>query len=247
MPTTTRPLIIAHRGNSSVAPENTLPAFESAVLAGADMIEIDVQVSEDGIGIVIHDATVDRTTDGAGPVSALRSTEVRHLDAGSWFAPAYAGTALPVFADVVDLLLRHPDAALLLELKGDWPLEPANRLLAEIAEAGIADRVLAQGFSVAMLRTLQEAAPDLRRGLLISEFDESTLTLGADLGVVALNPPATLVIERPDVLTAIHDAGLEAHVWTPNTAELWAPLVEAGVDGIITDRPDSLVGWLSAR
>lgn len=247
MPTTTRPLIIAHRGNSSVAPENTLPAFESAVLAGADMIEIDVQVCEDGIGIVIHDATVDRTTDGAGPVAALRSTEVRHLDAGSWFAPAYAGTALPVFADVVDLLLRHPDTALLLELKGDWPLEPTNRLLTEVDEAGVADRVLAQGFSVAMLRTLQEAAPDLRRGLLISEFDESTLTLAADLGVVALNPPATLVIERPDVLTAIHDAGLEAHVWTPNTAELWAPLVEAGVDGIITDRPDRLVGWLSAR
>ncbi|TDE91606.1 glycerophosphodiester phosphodiesterase [Occultella glacieicola] len=247
MPITTSPLIIAHRGNSSVAPENTLPAFESAALGGSDLIEIDVQVSEDGVGIVIHDDTVDRTTDGSGPVAALRAAEVRHLDAGSWFAPAYSGTALPLFADVVEVLLRHRGLGLLLELKGAWPAEPTKLLLAEVTEAGIDDRVLVQGFSVEMLRTLQAVAPQLRRGLLISEFDDATLELAAELGVVALNPPATLILERPEVLARIHEAGLEAHVWTPNTAAEWAPLVDAGVDGIITDRPDRLTGWLAGR
>ncbi|WP_159621003.1 glycerophosphodiester phosphodiesterase [Ruania rhizosphaerae] len=237
--------IIAHRGNSSVAPENTLPAFAAAALAGAHMIEIDVQVAVDGSAVVIHDASVDRTTDGAGIVAEMRAKDVRHLDAGEWFDPAYEGTPLPFFGDVVTLMLRYPELELLLELKGAWPAEPTQALLTQVKEAGLTDRVLAQSFEVEMLRTLQTLAPTMRRALLVQEADTQALATCAELGAVACNPSSASVIADPSAATRVHEAGLQIYTWTSNEAAEWAPLVAAGVNGIITDRPDRLAGWLT--
>ncbi|UFU03688.1 glycerophosphodiester phosphodiesterase [Ruania suaedae] len=239
--------IIAHRGNSSVAPENTLPAFAAAAQAGSHMIEIDVQVAVDGSAVVIHDSSVDRTTDGAGIVAEMRATDVRHLDAGEWFDPAYEGTALPLLGDVVALMLRYPDLELLLELKGAWPIEPTRALLAQITEAGLTERVIAQSFEVEMLSTLQTLAPAMRRGLLVEEADERALEACATISATACNPSSASVIADPSVVTRVHEAGLQIFTWTSNDAVHWAPLVAAGVDGIITDRPDRLAGWLEAQ
>src|SRR5919112_1912922 len=105
---------VAHRGYSAVAPENTLPAFAAAGPAGATLVEFDVRTTADGVPVVIHDRTVDRTTNGTGAVWELTADEVRALDAGSWFSPAYAGVRVPLLTEVLDMLAG---ARLLLEIK----------------------------------------------------------------------------------------------------------------------------------
>ncbi|MFC7406446.1 glycerophosphodiester phosphodiesterase [Georgenia alba] len=239
------PRVIAHRGNSAVAPENTVPAFVSAALAGADMIEIDVQVAGDGAGVVIHDDTVERTTDGSGLVADLDVDEVAHLDAGSWFEPAYAGTGVPLLGDVLDVLRRHPALELLLELKGTWPTEPARDLLGTLD--GLTDRVVVQSASVETMALVRDLAPDVRRGLLIGRYDPGVLDVCEELGVMACNPHGRLLLEHPDLVETLHRRDIQLMVWTLNEAEHWAAAAAAGVDGIITDRPDRLLGWLDAR
>ncbi|QBJ96493.1 glycerophosphodiester phosphodiesterase [Rhodococcus sp. ABRD24] len=240
----TRPLIVAHRGNSSVAPENTMLAFGSAVRAGADMIEIDVHVDGDGTFVVIHDDTVDRTTDGTGAVQALSTEDIRRLDAGAGFAVDTAGQRVPLLTDVVDLMVVHPHLRLLLELKGDWEPDQVKQLLGVLEP--VLPRVLPQSFYVATVRALGEVAPDAPRGLLVLGIDEAVMALCADLGVTACNPYVGFVRENIGVIADLHAAGLQTFVWTANEPEQWRLLVDAGVDGVITDRPDRLGGWLDA-
>lgn len=241
------PRVIAHRGNSSVAPQNTLAALESAWRAGADSIEIDLQLSADGAAVVIHDDTVDATTNGSGAVDDLDLAELRRLDAGSWFSPAYAGQQVPTFAEVITFLAARRGIDLLLELKGDWPAQAVQQVVEAIRSAQLGDRVILQSFSSGTVAVLAEAAPELRRGLLIAEADAGLLAQCTELAVMACNPHGALLRQRPELLAQLHAAGLQVMVWTANQPEEWSALVAAGVDAIITDRPDALRGWLSAQ
>ncbi len=241
------PLVIAHRGDSLVAPENTMAAFAAAAAGGADMIEIDLHMSADGEGIVIHDGTVDRTTDASGAVGDLDVAEIARFDAGSWFDPAFGGQHVPLIGDVLELLERHPRVRLLLEFKDPWDEGPLRRVLGEIQDAGLAERVLVQSFFPPVLQTLRTHATEIPRGLIATRFDEQVLATCAELDVVACNPRHTLVAADPQIVDQVHAAGLQIMVWTPNEPEQWEPLVAAGVDGIITDRPDRLRGFLQVR
>lgn len=240
-------VVVAHRGNSSVAPQNTLAAFEAAWRAGAGSIEIDVQLTADGQVVVIHDDTLDATTSGSGPVGGTDLARVRSLDAGAWFAPAYAGQRVPTFAEVVDLLLRRPGIDLLLEVKGAWTAEQVRGVTEPVLAAGLADRVVVQSFWPETVAALREAAPELRRGLLVFEVRDDLLDLCAELGVTACNPYGLLLVQDPGLVDRLHAAGLQVMVWTLDEPEHWAAAVALGVDAIITDRPDRLVGWLAAR
>lgn len=241
-----RPLVVAHRGNSAVAPQNTLAAFESAWRAGADSVEIDVQLTADGEVVVIHDDTVDATTSGTGALAGLDLADVRALDAGSWFAAAYAGQRVPTFAEVVELLLARPGMALLLEVKGSWTMDQVRRLTEPLRDAGLTDRVVAQSFWPETVAALRDADPGLRRGLLVASLEEDLLARCAGLEVMTCNPLGTLLVEDPGLVGRLHDAGVQVAVWTLNEPDQWAEAVRLGVDGIITDRPDRLVGWLDA-
>lgn len=248
--------VIGHRGNSSVAPQNTLAAFEAACAAGVDAIELDVQLTADGHAVVIHDDEVDATTDGTGRVDGLTLDEVRALDAGSWFAPAYAGQRVPVLAEVVDLLVRQPRTDLLLELKGVWTADRVRLLLGPLAEAGLLPRVVGQSFEPDSVAALREVAPQLHRGLLVED-----LPLGPDgaphlaaldglcsrLGVMTCNPDGRLLQTHPDLVDAQHAAGRQVMVWTLDEPWMWAEAEALGVDAVITNRPDRLRGWLAAR
>src|SRR5215213_2070447 len=121
---------VGHRGYSAVAPENTLPALAAAVLAGCTYVEFDVRTTADGVPVVIHDRTVDRTTDGSGHVWDLTLDEIRRLDAGSWFSPAYAGVRVPLLTEVLDLLRPHPE--LLLEIKPPATLDEVKTILGTV-------------------------------------------------------------------------------------------------------------------
>lgn len=246
--------VIGHRGNSSVAPQNTLAAFESACAAGVDAVELDVQLTADGYPVVIHDDEVDATTDGTGRVDGLTLAQVRALDAGSWFAPAYAGQRVPVPAEVVDLLVRHPAVELLLELKGVWTADQVRLLLGPLEAAALLDRVVGQSFEAASVAALRDAAPRLRRGLLVEELpvgsdgsaDLPALDrLCADLGVMTCNPDGRLLQDHPELVSRQHGAGRQVMAWTLDEPWMWDAAGSLAVDAVITNRPDRLLGWLA--
>ena len=187
------------------------------------------------------------TTNGSGAVDDLDLAELRRLDAGSWFSPASAGQRVPTFVEVTAFLGLRPGIDLLLELKGDWSEQAARAVAGVIREAGLADRVLLQSFSPATVAVFAAVAPWLRRGLLVVEAGDNLLQVCAELAVTACNPSGELLRARPELVAELHEAGLQVMVWTANEPEQWAALTDAGVDAIITDRPDALRGWLAAR
>lgn len=240
-----RPCVVGHRGASATVPENTLAAFDAAWRAGADAIELDLRLTADGVVVVIHDDTLDRTTDGSGAVGPRTFAALRTLDAGSWFSPAFAGQPIPRLDEVLRYAASRPTLGVLLEYKGGWTTEEVGLTVASIDAAGVRDRTVAQSFSPATLAALLEAAPDLPRGLLVDDDRREALDLADELGVVTVNPSTQAVRSEPALVRRQHERGRHVMVWTENDATGWADLVEAGVDAIITDRPEHLRGWLA--
>ncbi|MER5356133.1 glycerophosphodiester phosphodiesterase family protein [Kitasatospora sp. NPDC002551] len=238
--------VFAHRGASSAAPENTLLSDEVARRAGADWIENDVQPSRDGVPYVVHDDTVNRTTNGAGRVRDLTAAQLDGLDAGAWFAPAAAGARVPSLAAQLDDL-RTRGGSLLLEIKGPHTRDEVARIVKEIRDHGMTGRVLVQSFEVDALRHTRELAPDLPLALLRGELDADPVAVARGLGLSAYNPADGALAARPGVIAALHAAGVAVNVWTVDAPARWKALDAAGVDGIITNRPAELAGWLSAR
>ncbi|MBD8044017.1 glycerophosphodiester phosphodiesterase [Arthrobacter sp. Sa2BUA2] len=242
-------LNIAHRGNSSQAPENTLAAFASAAAAGAAMIETDLQLSSDGTAVLIHDASLSRTAGSDALVGRTTAARLREADAGSWFAPEFAAERIPDLPDLIAFAAGHPEIAWLLEFKGEWSVS-ALASAAELLQAGgLSSRCLLQGFSRQTVRNLSEAAPDLARGLLIAAAppprqDAELLNFLADVDAAACNPHGAVLAAAPELVETLHSNGQAVYSWTLNQQDQWAAAVSAGVDGIITDHPAELAGWL---
>ena len=247
---------VAHRGYSAIAPENTLPALAAGVLAGATFIEFDVRTTADGVPVVIHDRSVDRTTDGEGNVWELTLDEVSALDAGSWFSPAYTGIKVPLLSEVLDLLqppavpadfTPEGGAQLLLEIKPPATLEQVKNIVGQVAEAGLLERTVVQSFDPAIIRLVGEAAPEVRRGLLRKGFDAEQVAVARDLGIVYCNPSMKAVLAAPETVAELAEAGVSVMPWTANDSSLWPELADAGVAGLITDHTGVLTGWATAR
>lgn len=260
----TRPTVIAHRGASSEAPENTLAAFDAAVEAAEDAaetqdprrpvwIELDLQPTADGEVVVIHDDRLDRTTDGHGLVRAHTLAELQRLDAGGWFdgrravgaARAYAGERIPSLDDLIDWIVAHPVVRVLVEYKGEWAPADITRTVAAFEAAGVLDRLVLQSFQPGTVDALRLRAGDRPRGLLIDmtrRYPE--VELARLLDVSAVNPGWRRVVgETADagLVPAVHDRlGARVAVWTPDEPALWDALVAVGVDAIITNRPREL-------
>ncbi|ROS76550.1 glycerophosphodiester phosphodiesterase family protein [Cellulomonas sp. PhB143] len=241
---TSRPLVLGHRGNASVAPQNTLAALESAYRSGAAGTELDLRLTRDGHPVVIHDRTVDVCTDGSGAVADLTLAEVRRLDAGVRFSAAYAGQRVPTFDDVVRFFAEQPGFEMLLELKGEWTVEQVRPVVEALDAAGLGGRAVPKSFSLATVAALRDAAPHLRRGVLVEHHAPDTVRTCVELGAWTCNPSHVLLAEHPELVGALHDAGLRVMTWTPNAPEDWSRVVGLGVDAIMTDRPDRLLGWL---
>lgn len=235
----------AHRGGSSAAPENTAASDEVARRARAEWIENDVQPTKDGVPVILHDATVDRTTDGTGAVRSLTAAQVAALDAGSWFAPAYKGQRVPTLAAQLDGL-KTRGGNLLLEVKGAHTKDSVARIVTEIRSRGMGSRVFVQSFEPQHLRWVRELAPELPLGLLRSTLDPDPVAIAKDLDLSAYNPSDAALATRPAAIAELHAAGVAVNVWTVDDAARWDALEKAGVDGIITNRPAELAGWNSA-
>jgi glycerophosphoryl diester phosphodiesterase len=232
---------VAHRGYSSVAPENTLPALVAAGPAGATLVEFDVRTTADGVPVVIHDRTVDRTTNGAGAVWELTAGEIRALDAGSWFSPAYGAVRVPLLTEVLDVLAG---ARLLLEIKPPATDEQVKVILAQVADRGLLGRTVVQSFDPQILRLVRDATPDVARGLLRLRFEADTVELARELDVAYCNPAAADVLGDPATVAALIDAGVAILPWTANDMGRWPDLIRAGAAGLISDRTGELTGWL---
>jgi glycerophosphoryl diester phosphodiesterase len=233
---------VAHRGYATVAPENTLPAFAAAVRAGATHVEFDVRTTADGVPVVIHDRTVDRTTDGTGHVWDLSFAAVAGLDAGSWFSPAFAGCRVPTLAAALDLLAGGTHQ-LLLEIKRPATLAEVKAIVELVAERDLLDRTIVQSFDPEIVGLAREVAPGVRRGLLRLRYDAETVPLAIELGVVCCNPSLTDVLTDPATTAALVEAGIEVLPWTANDLTQWRALFDAGAAGLITDRVGELTGW----
>lgn len=234
-------LIIAHRGDSQRAPENTLPAFASAVRTGADLVELDYRHSADGVPFVIHDDTLDRTTNAVQlyrrtkiPVAGTRAREFEQLDAGSWFHPRYADVRVPTLEQALNVI-QQGSVTLIEQKSGD-----AATCVRLLSEKRLLDRVVVQSFDWEFVADCHRLAPGIVLAALGSkELTDSKLKDAERTGasIIAWNQKH---IGRQDI-NAIHRRGLKAWVYTVNDVKRARELVDWGIDGIITDVPATML------
>jgi len=234
---------IAHRGASGRAPENTHAAFAAALNLGAEAVELDCQLSADGELVVIHDETLDRTTDGHGAVGDRSAAELARLDAGSWFGAEYRGERIPRLADV---LAQLRDRVILnIEIKSAHDvgvIEP--KLAALIVAERAADWVVFSSFHSEGVRNMRTAAPWARLGVLCDQDPlAGGLALATELGAEFLIPGRRWVDGR--VVATAHARGLDVWVWTVNEPGEMRRLIALGVDALFSDYPERFSGLVA--
>lgn len=244
-----RPRFFAHRGGALEAPENTLEAFRSGMKAGADRLEIDVHATSDGHVVVIHDPTVDRTTDGSGEVRGMTLAELQSLDAGAKFVAddgtssfAGRGVRVPTLAEVLD---EFPGVPLNIEIKQNEP-EIEAEVLAVLDRYDARKQVLLAAEVGVIMERIRVAAPDILSGTSLEDgaefldlWGKNALDSYRPRGIAFQIPPTFM--DKPlvtrELVDIAHEKGLEVHVWTIDEADEIERLLGLGVDGIMTDRP----------
>lgn len=246
------PIVVAHRGAPSTHPENTLPSFEAAIAMGALIVELDVRVSADGVPVVMHDPTVDRTTDGSGAVNEMTAAQIASLDAGTPEVPA----KVPTLAEVLDLLSGR--AAVALEIK-NLPGEPgydhrreaaAEAAHAELERTAFRGPVLVIAFNPTSIGASREIAPDVATGFLTTQLVDPREALAFAVsaghrmllpGTKALEPVGASFVDET------HEAGLLVGTWTADEPEQVARLLGWGVDAVASNDPAMALGVLAAH
>lgn len=237
-------LAIAHRGASGYAPENTLAAFRRAVALGVTFIETDLQLTRDAHFVALHDETVNRTTNGQGAVQHMTLSEVRRLDAGSWFGSEFMGERIPTLLDIVEFARRH-DVVFYLELKpnGFWGGEHA--LISALRDSDTIQRTVIISFDPVILQGLRKIEPTLMTGLLFDGQFENPFEKALEIGARQLAVKGDLV--TPNLLSAARKRDLQVVCWTINNPAHMRLLATAGVDGIMSDYPDRLLSSLQKQ
>ena len=229
-------LIYGHRGASGYAPENTLEAFRLAMEMGADGFELDVHMSRDGALVVIHDESVDRTTDGTGLVRDLTLAQLKTLDA-SCGMEAYKGARIPTLDEVFDLI-RDTRHIVNVEVKTDEWFYPQieEKCLALAKEKGVEDRILYSSFNHYTLLKLRQLKPDAKLGMLFGDIMVKPWEYAEQLQVDYLHP-MKMNIYVPGLSEGAAAAGYRVNMWTINDQETMALCLKTGA-GIITNYPD---------
>jgi glycerophosphoryl diester phosphodiesterase len=225
--------LYAHRGASAEAPENTLAAFRRALEVGADGIELDVHLSADGVPVVIHDDTLERTTDGSGPVAAQSRASLARLDAGTWFSPEFSGEELPTLQATLRLLTGR--------LRLNLEVKEARAGMAVVDLLGHFPQVEAviSSFDYGLLARLRRNAPELPLAVLQDAGDwHRALDRAVALRACAFHPHVDLV-NRP-LLAACRQLQLPVYAWTVDDPGRARSLFRAGVAGLFTNAPAGL-------
>jgi glycerophosphoryl diester phosphodiesterase len=251
---TNPPAIVAHRGASGYAPENTSLAFSLALQMKAESIELDVQMSRDGVLVVFHDSVVDRTTDRRGKIGDFSASELAQMDAGSWFNlafpdkahPAYARLGVPTLQETLDLV-KDTSAGLYIELK-DPELQRSDfesRTLDLIRLNHFEERVIICSFSRNSLQKVRSLDPAIRIAVLASDRRAQPISFACAIS-------ATMLSLRRDIITRslatqAHEKNLSIAAWSVNDEDKMRGLIDIGVDAIITNYPDRLYRLLKFR
>jgi len=252
-----RPLVMAHQGGKGLRPDNTLSAFEHAVAMGVDVLEMDIHTTADGVPVVMHDDTVDGTTNGTGPIHSFTLAELKELDAGyNWTSDdgqtyPYRGQGITV-PTMEEVFAAFPGMPMNIEIKQAEPsMVPTFCQL--IRDYGRTDQVLVASFHEETMAEFREECPEVATSTGKSEvivlFATSKVLVEA-----AWSPPASaaqvpeyegsLHVITPRFIDAAHHRGLEVHAWTINDEADMQRMIDLGVDGIITDYPDRLLALL---
>lgn len=249
-----RPMVFAHRGGAALAPENTIPAFDNALALGADGLEFDVHLSSDGVPVLVHDPTLDRTTDGSGAVADHRAAELAAVDAGFRFERdgsfPFRGRGIGV-PRLRDVLARYPTTPLIVELKtsGD---RLARLVVDELHASGTSAHATVGSFHEGALDAVRAYDASIRTGADIDEIKGGVRSSvfpggGGPPGFHSFQVPeifAGLRIVTPAFIARAHEAGVGVVVWTVNQPDDMQRLLDWGVDGLITDRPDLAVSMV---
>lgn len=253
-------LVIAHRGGRGLWPENTLLAFEESVKIGVDVLEFDVHATRDSVLVVMHDATVDRTTEGTGRISDLTWAEISSLDAGYDWTPdggatfPYRGQGLriPAFTEV---LMAFPDEKMNIELKSDEDYIRSN-FLSLIESHHPPEKTVIASFRSEIITYVRENSPEIATAATVGDAFAFWILNALYLGFsyspeaqVFQVPPGIsgLNVVTPAFVTGAHAHNVDVHVWTINDEDKMAELIDFGVDGIMTDYPDRLLRVLGRR
>lgn len=231
-----RPLVIAHRGASADAPENTLSAFRLARRLGAGMVELDVHRTKDRRLVVIHDPSLTRTTGVRAAVASRTLAEMADLDAGSWFAPRFSHERVPTLEAVLAAL--GPRMAVNIEIKSGRRPYPGleARLVARLRRLGWVRRALISSFHLASLTRVRRLHPTIAIGILVHPWSlDAALRRARQLGAVSVHPPARAVTAA--LVDRLHAAGLLVLPYTVDRRADQARLLRLGVDGFFTNRP----------
>jgi glycerophosphoryl diester phosphodiesterase len=235
-------LMIAHRGASGYAPENTMAAFRRAFAQGVTFIETDLQLSRDSHFVAIHDDTVDRTTNGHGKVHDMTLAELRKLDAGSWMGSEFSAERIPTLQEVLEFAKKN-DVVFYLELKpsGSWGGE--HVLISAMRDSGEIARSVVISFDPGILTNLRNIEPTLMTGLLYDGQIERPLDKAVEIGARQVAVRGELV--TPNLLVEARKKDLQVVCWTVNHPAHIRQLSAAGVDGIMSDYPDRLLATVS--
>ena len=245
------PVIVAHRGASSTHPENTLSAFEAAVELGADVVELDVRLSRDGVPVVMHDPDVDRTTDGSGAVHELTAAEIRRLNAGTAESPA----GVPTLREVLELASGRAGVALEIKnVPGEDAFDPKRERIvetvhAELERSGFEGPVLVVSFNPASIAASKLLAPRVPTGLLTTEHVDprEALAHAIERGHDMVLPGSRAIPAGEGFVREVHEAGLRVGTWTIDDAPTVRMLLDRGLDAVASNDPAMALSVASSR
>ncbi len=235
--------VIAHRGNSSQAPENTKAAFLSGLDAGAQGTELDVHLTRDGIPVVIHDPTLDRTTNGQGAIADLQWRELAHLDAGAWFGPEFEGQRIMRLSEAL-MLLDHKDHLINVELKSGKQIDPEyeTAVLREVIGCDMLDKVLFSSFDHYLINRLVRVEPRAKAGILFYSLLYRPWEYAKMVGATSLHPYWQAV--HPVWVKRAQEIGIDIHVYTVDDPQVAKGLAQLGVTSVITNKPKLILDHL---
>jgi glycerophosphoryl diester phosphodiesterase len=228
---------LAHRGASSLAPENTMAAFRKAVDLGVDGLELDVHLSKDGRLVVIHDEQLDRTTNGRGLVKDHTWSELKTLDAGSWFSKEFAGESIPTLEQV---LAEFPGLHINIEVKSGVILYPGieQAVLDTIRQYKMEEHILISSFNHYSLAECKRINPGVRTGILYMAGLYEPWDYAKKLGCYSIHPMFYGI--QPEIIMGCQQNGLALYAWTVDDPSFMTALVKGGVTAIITNRCQDL-------
>ena len=236
--------IAGHRGDRARFPENTIPALQGVLDSDFDFVETDIQLTLDSVPVLMHDVTVDRTTNGVGPVSSLTFEKIRSLDAGSWYSADFAYLQVPTL-DEFFAIFQDSKKKAMLELKGIWTPDQVRIVTALVYARGVQDRVIFEALDFETLESLQSAAGVFPRVIIQRHLDPDPVGLASQYGAIAILTSPQSLEDNPGAVEALHAAGLGIVLYTLNKKGRWSAALALGVDGIITDKPSSLDKWIA--